>query len=501
MSKDTEHFDVVVIGAGISGISAGYHLQKHCPDLRFQILEARDAIGGTWDLFRYPGVRSDSDMFTLGYGFRPWGQDKSIADGGSIRNYVRETALQHGLVDKIQFNTRVTSMSWSTQKALWTITAEHNGQTYTATCAFIFSCAGYYRYAKGYSPDFKGANNFKGDIIHPQNWPEEYNYSGKRVVIIGSGATAVTLAPAMADKAAHVTLLQRSPSYFFSMPSESALARRLNAILPKRLAHTLMRWQRILFQSISFKLIRANPDKASEKLIDLAREKLPEGFDVERHFKPAYKPWDQRLCIVPDDDFFNAVSSRAVSIVTDHIAEFAPNGILLRSGETIKADAIVTATGLIVESFGGADIKVDHHTVNSGNLLTYKGCMFEGVPNFVSVFGYTNASWTLRADLINAFACRLINHMRRKKYSSVAPINTDTDLERDPFLDFSSGYVARAADVLPKQGARAPWRHPQDYLQDIFSLRFNRLEDGVLVFRKSATKTETAVPSVAETVS
>ena len=482
MSQMTREFDVIIIGAGISGVSAAYHLQKRCPGKSYAILEAREAIGGTWDLFKYPGIRSDSDMFTLGFGFRPWRGHKVIADGPAIKDYVSDTASEYGIVEHIRFGRRVQSMNWSSARSRWRICVTCGEREEIYETPFIMSCAGYYRYASGYTPDIPGLDSFSGDVIHPQLWSEDYDHSGKRIVVIGSGATAVTLVPALAEKAAHVTMLQRSPTYYFSMPAVSGMSRFFAKVLPGNMAHSLMRWMRVILQQISFKFARWKPKKTAKNLIRMTRDKLPEGYDVETHFTPRYDPWDQRLCVVPDDDLFNAIRTGAASVVTDTIKSVSSDAIELQSGGQIDADVIVTATGLELQAFGGAEIVVDGEKIRPGDILTYKGVMFENVPNLVSVFGYTNASWTLRADLVNAYACRLINYLDDRQYVSVTPVNDDPEMGREPFLDFSSGYVTRAAARLPAQGARAPWRHPQDYFSDIANLRFGSLEDGVLRF-------------------
>lgn len=479
-----EHFDVLIVGAGLSGIGAAYHLQKNLPGKRYAILEGRSAIGGTWDLFRYPGVRSDSDMFTLGYEFRPWRQAKAIADGPSIRSYVKETAEEYGIDKHIRFNHWVTDIAWSSDEACWTVTAQHNGALVRYSANFLWMCSGYYRYAEGYTPEFKGVDRYKGEIVHPQHWPENLDYEGKRVIVIGSGATAVTLIPSMADKAKHITMLQRTPTYMYSMPATSALANFLSRFLPKQWVYWLMRWQRIILQQFVYKSARANPKKASERLIEETRARLPEGFDVEKHFKPNYNPWEQRLCLVPDDDLFAAIRSGKASIVTDHIETFTEKGILLKSGQELEADIIVTATGLIMEMLGGARVFVDGRKVELGDTLTYKGFMFSGLPNLASVFGYLNASWTLRADLISEYVIRLLKFMDKRGYVSATPVNEDKSLKPQPLFDFSSGYLQRAISYLPKQGP-APWRHRQDYARDVMDLRFGRIDDGFLRFAEA----------------
>ncbi|MEL7486366.1 MAG: NAD(P)/FAD-dependent oxidoreductase [Pseudomonadota bacterium] len=481
--------DVIIIGAGLSGVGAAYHLQKALPGKSYEILEGRSAIGGTWDLFRYPGVRSDSDMFTLGYRFRPWRAAKAIADGPSILDYVNDTARDYGIDRKIRFDHRVVGLSWSSERALWTVDVDVNGARSSRTCRFVWNCAGYYRYASGYTPDFPGIDRFKGDVLHPQLWPENYDYAGKRIVVIGSGATAVTLVPSMAEKAAHVTMLQRSPTYMFAMPSTSALAAFLGRIMPAGAVYRIMRWQRIVFQQFMYKLARARPKMMRKRLIQQMQEKLGPDFDVEKHFSPAYNPWDQRICLVPDDDLFTSIRKGDASVVTDHIEEIVEDGIKLKSGDILNADLIITATGLALEALGGAEVRIDGARVQFGDRFTYKGLMFEGVPNMTSVFGYTNASWTLRADLVSDFTCRLLKHLDETGAASATPVNDDPSMEREPFLDFSSGYVTRAHDILPKQG-RAPWRHPQDFFVDMARLRYGAIDDGILHFKKESVAAE-----------
>jgi cation diffusion facilitator CzcD-associated flavoprotein CzcO len=479
-----EHFDVLVIGAGLSGIGAAVHLQSRCPGKTYAILEGRAALGGTWDLFRYPGVRSDSDMYTLGYAFRPWREPKAIADGPSIREYLRETAAAYGIDRQIRYGHRVTAIRWSSPSARWTVTVRHGDSTVSITCGFLWMCTGYYRYAQGYTPEFPGSARYRGTIVHPQHWPEDLDYAGKRILVIGSGATAVTLVPALADKAAQVTMLQRSPSYVLSMPATSRIARALEPVLPGALVYRLVRWQRIFLQQLVFKLARVCPRATRRLLLALTRGKLPSGYDVDTHFSPAYNPWEQRLCVVPDGDLYAAIAKGKAAVVTDHIETFTEDGIRLRSGRTLEADIVVTATGLVLESLGGASVTVDDRPVDLGRTFTYKGLGFSGVPNLVSVFGYTNASWTLRADLVSEYVCRLLRYMDERGYAVATPVNRDTSMPPRPFVDFSSGYVQRAVATLPKQG-HAPWIHPQDYAQDLLSLRLGAIDDGVMTFERA----------------
>jgi monooxygenase len=485
----TEHFDTLIVGAGLSGVGAGVHLGKHCPDKSYVILENRDAIGGTWDLFRYPGVRSDSDMFTLGYAFKPWTEAKAIADGPSIRKYVRETAAEHGIDKHIRFGCRVKRALWSSSEARWTVEAEHEGAPRLFTAKFLLMCAGYYNYEQGYQPDFKGVDLFKGKIIHPQHWPEDLDYSGKRVVVIGSGATAVTLVPAMAEKAAHVTMLQRSPTYMVSMPAEDKFANSLRRNLPAGLAYDITRFLKIAFQQFVFRTARARPQQVRQRLLDRIRAQLGPDYPIETHFAPRYNPWEQRLCLVPDNDMFDAIRSGKASVVTDHIESFTERGLKLTSGKELEADIIVTATGLALQMFGGAEMRVDGALVDSGKTYVYRGAMYSDVPNFASVFGYTNASWTLKADLISEYVCRLITYMDEYGLAQATPRMTESnreDLHDDvPFVDFSSGYFQRVLHMLPKQTARAPWKQAQSYAHDLMSLRYGRIEDGVLEFKRA----------------
>ena len=475
------HVDVLVIGAGISGISAAHHLQTQCPHKSFLILEGRDSIGGTWDLFKYPGIRSDSDMYTLGFSFRPWRDPKAIADGPSIMSYLHGAVEDDGLQDKIRFGRKVINAQWSSQAAQWTLTVlnTQSQQEEVFTCGFVHLCTGYYNYEQAHRPDFPGEKNFKGPVIHPQFWPEDLDYENKKVVVIGSGATAVTLVPAMAEKAAKVTMLQRSPTYIVSMPAENALANWARRNLPARLAYGITRWRNVLLNRLMFWYCRRYPERAKKLLLKGVRAELPAGFDFEKHLTPHYNVWDQRVCLAPDGDFFAALRAGTADIVTDHINSFTKRGIKLASGGEVEADIIVSATGLDLKFFGGVDIQVDNTPVLAKDTMTYKGMMFSGVPNFALSSGYTNASWTLKCDLTSAYVCRLLNHMDKKGYAQARPQLDWADMEVAPLLDFTSGYVVRKLDELPKQGTVTPWRLHQNYLLDIMMLRMGRVTDGM----------------------
>lgn len=483
----TEHFDVLIVGAGLSGIGAGYHLQANCPGKSYAILEARDCIGGTWDLFRYPGIRSDSDMYTLGYSFRPWTQAKAIADGASILEYVRETAAQHGIDRRIRFQHRVLRAAWSTAQAMWTVEAQRgeSAEPVRYTCNFLFMCSGYYDYAQGYTPEFPGAGSFTGRIVHPQKWTPDIDYAGKRVIVIGSGATAVTLVPELAKQAAHVTMLQRSPTYVVSQPAEDAIANRLRRYLPATLAYGITRWKNVLLSMIFFKLSRSRPERVKQLIRKGVRRALGPNYDVNKHFTPSYDPWDQRMCLVPDGDLFAAIRAGRVAVVTDRIQTFTPAGIELASGAELEADLIVTATGLNLKVLGGLALSVDGRSVELARALTYKGMMYSDVPNLASAFGYTNASWTLKCDLTCEYVCRLLNYMERRGIAQCTPHNTDASVTEEPWIDFSSGYVQRSLALLPKQGSKAPWRLYQNYALDILSLRYGAMDDGAMVFSGS----------------
>jgi cation diffusion facilitator CzcD-associated flavoprotein CzcO len=476
---EPEHVDVLIVGAGLSGVGTACHLQAHCPGKSYAILEARDAIGGTWDLFRYPGIRSDSDMFTLGYNFRPWPDGKAIADGPAIRSYVRETAGDHGVDEKIRFHHKVVRADWSTDEARWSVTAERTdtGETVELTCGFLFGATGYYRYDEGYLPHFEGTERFRGEIVHPQHWPEDLDYAGRRVVVIGSGATAVTLVPAMAEEAEHVTMLQRSPSYVVTLPATDPIAGVLTRRLPAKVAYALVRWKNVLLTMLSFNLSRRYPQAMRKVIRRGVQRRLPEGYDVDTHFNPRYNPWQQRMCLVPDSDLFEALSRGDASIVTDGLETFTETGLKLTSGAELEADVIVTATGLNLLLLGGMELAVDGEEVEFADRVAYKGMMLCGVPNLAIALGYTNASWTLKCDLVAEYVCRLLNHMDAHGYAVATPRAPDPSLPIQPFIDFNSGYVLRSIADLPKQGATPPWRLHQNYFRDIRLLRRGPVDD------------------------
>jgi monooxygenase len=487
MTEAMEHFDVLIVGAGLSGIGAGYHLQQKCPAKSYVILEGRDCIGGTWDLFRYPGIRSDSDMYTLGYSFRPWTEPKAIADGPRILNYVRETAAQNKIDRKIRFNHRVKRVSWSSDEARWTVEAERKAGEDAAeivrfTCNFLFMCSGYYRYEEGYTPEFAGTAEFAGQIVHPQKWPENLDYAGKRVVVIGSGATAVTLVPELAKTAAHVTMLQRSPTYVVARPAEDALANKLRRNLSAELAYHLIRWRNVLLGMYFFQLCRRKPERAKQLILGGIKMALGPDYDIGTHFTPRYNPWEQRLCLVPDGDLFKSIREKRASVVTNQIDTFTSNGIRLKDGSELEVDIIITATGLILQVLGGVEVSVDGRKVDFATTLSYKGMMYSDVPNLAATLGYTNASWTLKCDLTCEYACRLINYMDRHGFKQCVPHNLDPSIEALPALDFSSGYVQRSIAKLPKQGSKRPWRLYQNYALDIVSLRYGKVDDGVMQY-------------------
>ena len=478
------HKDVIIVGAGISGIAAGYNLKKSCPNKSFSILEGRENIGGTWDLFKYPGIRSDSDMHTLGFRFKPWIHDKSIADGPSIMEYLHETINENKLNDNILLNHKVDSANWNSKKSQWELKINVNNDLKDMTCNFFFLCGGYYSYTKPHMPYFKNQENFKGQIVHPQFWDESLDYKNKKIAVIGSGATAITIVPAIAEQAEHVVMIQRSPTYVVSGPSEDVINKFLRRILPVRITYFLIRWKNILYQSFTFFMARKYPERTKNKILDLAKNEI--GVEnVNQHFTPSYKPWDQRICLVPDSDLFNAINNKKASVVTNTINKFYQDGILLDSGKKIEADIIITATGIELNSLNDINVTIDDIKVIANERLTYKGMMLSGVPNFAISFGYVNASWTLRADLTCEYVCRLINLMDKKGVKCCEPIDDKSAYGDDQLIDFTSGYFERGLNQMPKQGNKSPWKNYQNYLKDIFAVRLFSIKDSNLNFYSS----------------
>ncbi len=484
--RETEHVDVVIVGAGLSGIGAAYHLQRALPGKSYAILESREALGGTWDLFRYPGIRSDSDLHTFGYAFKPWTDEKAIADGPAILDYIRETARENGIEEKIRFGQRVTRAEWSSAQAQWTVHAQRadTGEEVRITCSWLFGATGYYRYEHGYQPAFEDSERFRGQIVHPQHWPEGLDYAGKRVVVIGSGATAVTLVPAMTDQAAHVTMLQRSPTYVISLPEKDVIANFLGRVMAPQRAYAITRRKNIWLQKTIYSLSQSRPQLVKRLLRRGLERQLPAGYDIDRHFTPSYNPWDQRLCAVPDGDLFAAISAGRASVATERIEKFTEQGIRLASGEELPADIIVTATGLDLVALGDIELVVDGERIAVPEKLVYKSAMLSDVPNMTFVFGYTNASWTLKLDLVCEYACRLMAHLDRDGYASCTPV-ADPTMPTRPFLDFGAGYVKRALHRFPKQGTYGPWKVKMSYAQDLEVMRDGPLDDGELVFARA----------------
>jgi len=493
----TEHVDVLIVGAGLSGIGAAHHLQAAFPRRSYAILEARDALGGTWDLFRYPGVRSDSDMHTLGYRFRPWTQDKAITDGPSILNYVRDAAAEAGLDRHIRYRHRVERAAWSTEDARWTVDAVSDGEPARFTAGFLFVCSGYYHYDVGYAPGFPGLERYQGAVVHPQQWPDDLDYAGKKIVVIGSGATAVTLVPALTDRAEHVTMLQRSPTYIAARPALDKIGATLTRRLGTRGGYAATRWKNVALSTYFFQLCRRRPDAVKSLLRKAAVAQLPPGYDVDTHFAPRYNPWDQRMCLAPDGDFFAAIRSGRADVVTDQIAEFTETGIRLQSGAELEADVVVTATGLRLLALGGMQLAVDGSDVTLADTMVYKGAMLSGVPNFTFTFGYTNSSWTLKADLVSQFGVRLLRYMDAHGYEQCVPVNDDPAVATRPMLDFQSGYVQRAIGDFPKSGSRGPWRVRMNYPRDVLTLRYGRINHPALKFtrRAAARRAAARVPA------
>jgi monooxygenase len=481
----TEFVDVVIVGAGISGISAAWHLQQQCPGKNYAILERREQLGGTWNLFKYPGIRSDSDMYTLGFHFKPWATDQMIADGSSIWNYLNEAAVENGIDSHIRYGHRVLTANWSDEHHRWELTVDRGGERVEIHTNFLWACSGYYNYDEGFSPEFPGAEDFGGTVVHPQHWPEDLDYQGKNVVVIGSGATAITLIPALIDTGAgHVTMLQRTPTYIGSLPDKDPFAARAYRLLPEKKAYTVVRWKAILQATAQYQLARTLPNVFRKALRTMAERRLPEGFDYDKHFAPNYKPWDQRVCLAPNGDIFKAIRKGKADVVTDVIDRFTADGIALKSGEKIAADIIITATGLNVQFFGGAQVLRNGEPQDLSQAVAYKGLMLSGLPNVAFTFGYTNASWTLKADLTSEYVSRLLHYMDSKGYDVVVPRDPAADIEQLPFVDLTSGYIKRALDQLPKSGSKSPWRLKQNYLVDLRVIRNGKIDDGTLEFSK-----------------
>ena len=484
-----QSFDVIIVGAGLSGIGAAVHLRKHCPNKTFALIESREAVGGTWDLFRYPGIRSDSDMHTLGFSFKPWTEAKAIADGPSIRNYVNETADEYSIREHIRFGHSVKSANWSSEESTWTVVCEQGGETKELKCNFLMMCAGYYNYNKAYDAQLPGLDNYEGQLVHPQFWPEDLDYANKKVVVIGSGATAMTIVPNMADEAAQVTMVQRSPTYVVSRPDQDAIANTLRKFLPDTWAYAITRFKNVTMQGYVYNQTRTNPEKIKTRLLGMVKKALP-NFDVDTHFTPRYNPWDQRLCLIPNGDLYKAIRNEKASVVTGEIDTITSTGVKMKSGEEVEADILVTATGLELQLLGGAEFSLDGEAIDFPSTYSYKGMMYSDVPNLIQTFGYINASWTLRADLTSEYACRVLNAMDDKGVSVVTPRlrEEDRDMEtRNWIEDFSAGYMQRVMHKFPKQGSRDPWRNTQNFALDKKIVRKAPLEDGALVFGQSAS--------------
>jgi len=482
-TMDAEYQDVIIIGAGLSGIGAACHLSKKCPNKSFAILEGRAALGGTWDLFKYPGIRSDSDMYTLGYNFKPWTDPQAIADGPAILKYINNTAKEFQVDSHIRYHHKATKISWDSATARWTVQLTANGEEKTMHCNYLITCTGYYNYEAGYTPDFPNKNVFKGQFIHPQNWPEDLNYENKKVVVIGSGATAVTLVPELAKQTSLVTMLQRSPTYVTTLPKEDTLLVWMRKFLPDNWVYRFARTRNIGFTIGFYNFCRAFPNAARGFMTKMVKKELPETFDM-KHFTPKYAPWDERVCVVPDSDMFKVISDGKAQVITDQIERFTETGIQLKSGDHLDADIIISATGLDIQLMGGIDVSVDSQHYDFSDKMIYRGILFQDLPNLGMIFGYTNASWTLKADLVSEYMCRIINHLDESQTQYAVPEDHES-INRIPFMDMSSGYIQRALHKVPQQGEKLPWRLYQNYVKDMMMLRFGKLDDGVLRFKKA----------------
>ena len=476
-----EFRDVIIIGAGLSGIGAACHLSKNCPDKSYAVLEGREQMGGTWDLFKYPGIRSDSDMYTLGYNFKPWTDPQAIADGPSILKYIKETASEFNVTDKIRYQQKVTKIDWDSESARWTLTINQGDQHTQMQCSFLITCTGYYNYQAGYTPEFPGRNNYQGTFIHPQHWPETLDYSNKKIVVIGSGATAVTLVPELAKKATSVTMLQRSPTYLTSLPRVDHLSVWMRKVLPDTWVYRFARTRNIGFTIAFYNYCKKFPNNARKFIAKMAKKDLPDHFDM-KHFDPKYNPWDERVCVVPDSDMFQAISDGKADVMTDTIETFTETGLKLDSGKELEADIIISATGLDIQIMGGIEVSVDGQAYDFSEKMIYRGVLFQDLPNLGMIFGYTNASWTLKSDLVSEYMCRVINHLDKTNTNTAVPKDNQS-MKHIPFMDMSSGYIQRALHKAPKQGEKLPWRLYQNYLKDMFMLRYGKLDDDVLTFR------------------
>jgi monooxygenase len=505
-SNEPQPVDVIIVGAGISGISAACHLEQRCPGKRYRILEARENIGGTWDLFRYPGIRSDSDMHTFGFDFKPWTNPKALADGPSILEYLTEAVAEYGIEQHIEFGVKVTAAAWDSSTDTWAVTTENTqGETAQFSGKLLFMCSGYYNYDEGYTPEFTGLDNFSGNLVHPQHWPQDLDYRNKKVAVIGSGATAVTIVPAMANDVEHITMIQRSPTYVVSLPGKDKIANLLRKLIPETWAYAFIRWRNVRFQNYIYKRSRNNPGKMKAWILKRVRKALGSSVDVDKHFTPSYDPWTQRLCLVPDSDLFHALKSGKAEVRTGQIKQIEERGVRLEDGSLVECDILITATGLKLQVLGGARFFIDDQAIDFHDHFMYQGMMFSNVPNLIQTFGYINASWTLRADLNSKFVCDVLNKMDATGSTRVVPVLSESEQNmqgKNWVTDFNPGYFKRAFHLLPKQGDHAPWQNTQNYLLDKKLLKNGPVADGVLQFLGNASSSsdtsDTAASSATE---